>query len=179
MGTTTSATWLLSGTSSGVFRAGIQSLDSNGTMRFYVGSNYMQYDGSTLAATNFNGNGASLTSLNGSNISSGTVADARIAAALTGKTYNGLTVTSTTGTLTLTSGKTLAVGNSITLSAPADGRTLNIGPGGTLGTAAFTDSTAYAPQSTISATLPATIGWYRIATSSVDISRCSARFEID
>ena len=118
----------------------------------------MQFDGSTLAATNFSGNGASLTSLNGSNISSGTVADARIAAALTGKTYNGLTVTSTTGTLTLTSGKTLTVGNSITLSAPADGRTLNIGPGGTLGTAAFTNSTAYAPQSIISATLPATAG---------------------
>lgn len=33
--------------------------------------------------------------------------------------------------------------------------------------------------SSASATLPATIGWYRIATSAVDIARCSARFEID
>ena len=37
----------------------------------------------------------------------------------------------------------------------------------------------YAPQSTISATLPATAGWYRIATSALDMSRCSARFEVD
>ena len=48
MGTGSSATWLLSGTSGGVFKSGIQSLDSSGTMRFYVGSNYMQYDGSNL-----------------------------------------------------------------------------------------------------------------------------------
>lgn len=32
---------------------------------------------------------------------------------------------------------------------------------------------------TATATLPATIGWYRIATSPIDITRCSARFEID
>ena len=47
----------------------------------------MQYDGSTLAATNFSGNGASLTSLNGSNISSGTVADARLTGIYTGFTH--------------------------------------------------------------------------------------------
>ncbi len=69
----------------------------------------------TLSATVFSGSGASLTSLNGSNISSGTVADARIASALTGKTYNGLTVTTTTGTLTVTNGKTLSVSNTLTL----------------------------------------------------------------
>ena len=48
MGTGSSATWLLSGTSGGVFRSGIQSLDSSGTMRFYVGGNYMQFDGTNL-----------------------------------------------------------------------------------------------------------------------------------
>lgn len=48
MGTGSSATWLLSGTSGGVFKSGIQSLDSSGTMRFYVGSNYMQFDGTNL-----------------------------------------------------------------------------------------------------------------------------------
>lgn len=48
MGTGYSATWLLSGTSGGTFRAGVQALDSSGTLRFYVGSNYMQYDGTNL-----------------------------------------------------------------------------------------------------------------------------------
>lgn len=51
------------------------------------------------------------------------VANGFIATALTGKTYNGLTVTSTTGTLTLTNLKTLAVSNSLTL-AGTDGTTL-------------------------------------------------------
>jgi hypothetical protein len=50
------------------------------------------------------GVGTNLTALNGTNITSGTVADARIAAALTGKTYNGLTITATTGTVTVASG---------------------------------------------------------------------------
>ena len=35
------------------------------------------------------------------------------------------------------------------------------------------------PMSTISATLPATAGWYRIATSPVGILRCAGRFEVD
>jgi hypothetical protein len=50
------------------------------------------------------GVGTNLTALNGSNITSGTVADARIAAALTGKTYNGLTITATTGGLNISNG---------------------------------------------------------------------------
>lgn len=41
------------------------------------------------------------------------------------------------------SGKKLTVSNSLTLSASSDGNSLNIGAGGTLGSAAFTDSTAY------------------------------------
>lgn len=136
-------------------------------------------NGTTLYATTFSGSGASLTALNGSNISSGTVADARIASALTSKTYNGLTISSTTGTLSVTNAKTLSVTNTITLSASADSKTLNIANGGTLGSAAFTSASAYTPQSTTSATLPATVGWYRIATSASGIGRCSARFEID
>ena len=43
------------------------------------------------------------------------IADGKIASALTGKTYNGLTVTSTTGTITLTNAKTLSVSNTLTL----------------------------------------------------------------
>jgi hypothetical protein len=99
----------------------------NGTRDFFIYGNGAQRlgistDGIVTAST-FSGSGASLTSLNGSNISSGTVADARIASALTGKTYNGLTVTTTTGTLTVASGKTLTASNSLTL-AGTDGRTM-------------------------------------------------------
>jgi len=60
----------------------------------------------------------------------------------TGTSFNGLVVTTTTGTFTLTNAKTFAVTNSLTLSG-TDSSTLNIGTGGTLGTAAYTNSTAY------------------------------------
>lgn len=66
--------------------------------------------------------------------------------ALTGKTYNGLTLTAATTGFTVaggTSSKTLTVSNTLTL-AGTDSSTLNIGAGGTLGSAAFTASTAYA-----------------------------------
>lgn len=39
MGTSSSATWLISGTSGGTFRGGIQLLDSGTQVRFYVGAN--------------------------------------------------------------------------------------------------------------------------------------------
>lgn len=77
--------------------------------------------------------GSLLTNLNGSAIASGTVADARIASTLTGKTYNGQTITAGSGVLTLGS------------------VTLNAGAGGTLGSNAFT-STAYAPLASPSLT---------------------------
>lgn len=70
--------------------------------------------------------------------------DADIPSALTGKSYNGLTLTSTTGTFTLTAAKVFSVSNTLTL-AGTDGSTLNVGTGGTLGSAAFTASTAYVP----------------------------------
>jgi len=47
------------------------------------------------------------------------------------------------GTLSITSGKTLSASNSLNMSGN-DGSTLNIGSGGTLGTAAYTASSAYA-----------------------------------
>lgn len=75
------------------------------------------------------------------------LANADIPSALTGKSYNGLTLTSTTGTFTLAAGKTFTVNNTLTLSG-TDSSTLNIGTGGTLGTAAFTASTAYEPAIT-------------------------------
>jgi hypothetical protein len=49
MGTGDSATWLLSGTSGGVFRAGIQSLDSNGQLMIYSGSSSIGINGNTIS----------------------------------------------------------------------------------------------------------------------------------
>jgi len=83
--------------------------------------------------------------LSGGVITSGTVADARIASALTSKTYNGLTLTAASTGFTVAGGttsKTLTVSNTLTL-AGTDSSTLNIGSGGTLGTAAFTATSAY------------------------------------
>jgi hypothetical protein len=54
-----------------------------------------------------------------------------------------ITAPATSATLTIANGKTLTVNNTITLSASNDTSTLNIGTGGTLGSAAFTNSTAY------------------------------------
>ncbi len=50
--------------------------------------------------------------------------------------YNGLFITSTTGTITITAGKVFSCTGTLTLSG-TDGSTLNIGTGGTLGTGAF------------------------------------------
>lgn len=55
---------------------------------------------------------------------------------------HGLNVTDTTGTLTIVAGKTLTASNTLTFQG-TDGSTLNVGSGGTLGTAAYTASTAY------------------------------------
>jgi hypothetical protein len=57
--------------------------------------------------------------------SSDTIAGIAATQALTNKTINGLTVTSTTGILTLASGKTLTTNNSLTL-AGTDGKTLTL-----------------------------------------------------
>ncbi len=60
-------------------------------------------------------------------------------------TINNITFTqpAATSTLTLGSGKTATISNTLTFTA-VDGSTLAIGSGGTLGSAAYTDSTAYA-----------------------------------
>ncbi|HLO11223.1 MAG TPA: hypothetical protein VK190_03080 [Pseudoneobacillus sp.] len=62
-------------------------------------------------------------------------------------TYNKVTITAPANgsTLTIADAKTLTVSNTITLSAAKDSVTLNINNGGTLGSAAFTDTTAYEP----------------------------------
>lgn len=88
--------------------------------------------------------------------------------ALTNKTYNGLTVTSTTGTLTIAAGKTLAANNSLTL-AGTDGKTLTLtngltvsGNDGTLSfgaaskTLAVNNSLTFAGTDATTMTFPAT-----------------------
>ena len=55
-----------------------------------------------------------------------------------------ITAPATGSTLTIADGKTLTANNSLTFSG-TDASTLNIGTGGTLGTAAYTSSTSYAP----------------------------------
>lgn len=79
------------------------------------------------------------------------IADGKIAAALTGKSYNGVTPTALATGFSLAGGassKTLTVSNSLTLAAANDTSTLNISTGGTLGSAAFTSSGAYQPLAT-------------------------------
>jgi hypothetical protein len=48
MGTGANATWILSGTSAGTFRGGIQLLDAGGAMRLYSGaSTYLEVNGNS------------------------------------------------------------------------------------------------------------------------------------
>jgi hypothetical protein len=61
---------------------------------------------------------------------------------ITPTTIDGLTISTTTGTFTLANAKTFTVNNTLALSG-IDASTLNIGSGGTLGTAAYTASSAY------------------------------------
>lgn len=64
---------------------------------------------------------------------------------------NGLTIPTTTGEFALTSGKTFSVSSTMTLNG-TDGASLIIGGGGTLGTAAYTASSAYFPATATTGT---------------------------
>lgn len=75
-----------------------------------------------------------------------------------------LTAPLTGSTLTIADGKTLTASNTITLTA-TDGSTLAIGTGGTLGTAAFTDTTAYEVPLTFSTGLTRTTNTITVNTS--------------
>lgn len=92
------------------------------------------------------------------------VTGALIAGISTFTTVNGLTISITTGTLSITNGKTLTVSNSLTLSA-TDGSTLAIGGGGTLGSAAYTASSAYEVPLTFSTGLNRSTNTVTVNTS--------------
>jgi hypothetical protein len=77
---------------------------------------------------------------------------------------NGLTISSSTGTLSITNLKTFSVSNTLTLSG-TDGSTLNIGAGGTLGSAAYTSSSAYEVPITFSTGLTRSVNTISVNTS--------------
>jgi hypothetical protein len=72
---------------------------------------------------------------------------------ITGGKYNGLTVSTTTGTLTVANGKTLATDNSVTF-VGTDGSTVSYGTGGTI---AYTSGTLAQFSSTTSSQLAGVI----------------------
>ena len=105
-----------------------------------------------VIGTNVQAYNSNLTAINQALTTTSSPSFTTVSANLTGNVTGNVSGTSgsTTGNaatvtgLSVTSGKTLSVSNSLTLTA-TDGSTLAIGTGGTLGTAAYTASTAYAP----------------------------------
>lgn len=155
LGTITTGTWNATaigiskgGTGAATKTAGFDALSPTTTLGDLIysdGTNNVRLAGNTTTARKFirqTGNGT---------VSAApawdTLVDGDIPSALTGKSYNGLTLTAATTGFTVAGGstsKTLTISNTLTL-AGTDGSTLNIGTGGTLGSAAYTASTAYAP----------------------------------
>ena len=126
----------------------IQEGTLNGTQWVQITTGTITVGSSNIVFTQFAGTGI-YTQGTGISISNNVISiDSTVATlsgsqALTNKTYEGLTITATTGgTLTVANSKTLTVSNTLTLQG-TDGSTLNIGTGGTLGSAAYTASTAY------------------------------------
>ena len=89
------------------------------------------------------GNGNKIITINAAGTAQ-SVSNATLDAAgnLVALSYNGLTISSSTGVLTVANGKTLTASNTLTLTG-TDGSALNIGAGGALGTAAYTAASAY------------------------------------
>jgi len=93
-------------------------LDLNGGIgNFYIRdgttTRFTFNDNGTLTATAFSGSGASLTALNGSNITTGTVADARIASTLVRTSRSISTGSGLTGGGNLTANRTLSVDDTV------------------------------------------------------------------
>lgn len=98
--------------------------------------------------------------------------------AATATSINSLTITTSTGTFTLTNAKVFTVTNTLTLSG-TDGSTLNIGAGGTLGSNAYT-STAYAPIASptftgvVTIPTPFTLGAVSVTSTGTQLNYLSA-----
>jgi len=152
------------------YNNGYQLADSSGSLYYSNGNNLADSSGALYYSNgNYLADSSSLYFSNGVQFADqyggvygtwyGTaIGDGYIASALTGKTYNGMTITSNSGTLHVgdaksvdfphsvtwdgVDGKTFTASNTLTL-AGTDGSTLNVGTGGTLGTAAYTAASAY------------------------------------
>jgi hypothetical protein len=106
--------------------------------RTYIGAGTSSFDGTWTSLT------GKPTTLAGYGITDAQPLDADLTTWATKTPY--------AGTLTITTAKTLNATNTLTLSG-TDGSTLNIGAGGTLGSAAYTGSTAYEVPLTFSQSL--------------------------
>lgn len=82
-------------------------------------------------AAAFSGTTGDLLADSGKAFPSGTIVGTSDSQAITNKTYNGLTITSTTGTFTIAAGKTLTASNTLTLTG-TDGSSVAFGTGGTV-----------------------------------------------
>lgn len=123
-----------------------------GDIEYHDGTNGVRLAGSISASRRF------LTQTGTGTVSAApgwnAIVDGDLPSALTGKTYNGLTLTANATGFQVAGGttsKTLAISNNLTF-AGTDGSTLNIGGGGTLGSAAFTASTDYLTVATAAST---------------------------
>lgn len=153
--------------------AGTFALDTN---TYYLSSNPSGYTNNTGTVTS-----VSVTTANGV---SGTVATSTTTpaitlslGAITPSTVNGLTFTAAATGFTIAGGttsKTLTVSNTLTFSG-TDTSTLNIGGGGTLGSAAFTASTAYQASNT---NLTSVAGLSFVSTSFVKMT-AAGTFALD
>lgn len=122
---------------------GLTVTSSTGTLTITNGKTFSSSNTLTLSGTDgttmtFPTTSATLARTDAANTFTGT----QTIGALVVTTINGNTFTTGTGVLTIAASKTLTSSNTLTL-AGTDGSTLNIGTGGTLGTAAFTAATAY------------------------------------